>query len=162
LVSYAQLESQGFDLSISSGVTPIHHIIRSPDGDEFYAFKTHLNVYRLEDAAPTLRKDSKAVYSAVEWNDIDSTTCSLASIDTPIPTRKRSEITPQTMTISEWHQRLCHLNQWDIIRLSKDPTTGVRIKGPKALPFCEYCQKGKQTRHYPKTPAHPSHDANIP
>ena len=156
LVSYAYLENQGFDLSLSSGVTPKHHIIRSPDGDEFYAYKTDLNVYRLNDATPTLRQDSKAIYSAVEWNDIDSTACGLASIGTPIPTRKRSEVTPQTMTISQWHQRLCHLNQWDIIRLSKDPATGVKIKGPKSLPFCEYCQKGKQTRHYPKAPAPPA------
>jgi len=63
-------------------VIPVHHIIRSPDGDGFYAFNTHLNVYRLGDASPTLCKDSKAVYSAVEWNDVGSTACTLASIDT--------------------------------------------------------------------------------
>ena len=31
----------------------------SPDGDEFYAYNSHLNVYRLGDATHTLRQNSR-------------------------------------------------------------------------------------------------------
>ena len=160
LVSYAQLEDQGFDLSLSSGVTPKNHVIRSPDGDEFFAYKTHLNVYTLTDCTPTPRQDSEVVYSTVEWNDIGSTACALATIDTPIPTRKRHEVVPQTMTISQWHQRLCHLNQWDIIRLSKDPATGYESKDT-ILRILPERQADSQLPQSTSTPCHPSHNLDI-
>jgi hypothetical protein len=129
-------------------VTPAYHIIRPSDGDEFYAFKTHLNIYRLGDATLTLSKDSKAVYSAVEWNDIGSTACTLASTDTPIYS------TSQALRN--------HITDHDNFRMTPTPLPfesmgyhsfieGSRYReGPEILPFCEYCQKGKETR---KTPA---------
>ena len=79
-----------------------------------------------------------------------------------IPTRKRSEITSQTMTISEWHQRLCHLNQWDIIHLSKDPATG---KDPKFYHSANTARKARRPEKHqhlvPPVWGRPN-DANIP
>jgi hypothetical protein len=42
-------------------------------------YNSHLNVYRLGDATHALRQNSRTVYSAVKWNDIDSTPCAPAS-----------------------------------------------------------------------------------
>jgi hypothetical protein len=50
-----------------------------------------------------------------------------------------------------WHQRLCHLNFRDVLKLA---STGIiRINGSKTMPFCNTCQKAKQTRHISSTAA---------
>ena len=58
----------------------------------------------------------------------------------------QSKIKARWDTMSNWHQRLGHLNAADIVKLSKDPKMGIRITGTKKLPFCQVCIQAKQTR----------------
>ena len=58
----------------------------------------------------------------------------------------------QTMTLMEWHQRLVHLNPAAILKLARDPNSGIVIKGSKTLGFCDVCHKAKQTRKVSRTP----------
>ncbi len=50
-----------------------------------------------------------------------------------------------------WHRCVTPLNAQDIIRLSKDPRSGVVIKGAKGLPFCEACKLAGTRRKIPNT-----------
>ena len=49
-------------------------------------------------------------------------------------------------TMMNWHQRLGHLNAYDICVLAKDPQLEIKIKGVKKLGFCKICKKVKQTQ----------------
>jgi hypothetical protein len=50
-----------------------------------------------------------------------------------------------------WHQRLCHLNFRDVLKLTSAGI--IHINGSKTMPFCDTCQKAKQTRHVSSTAA---------
>jgi len=65
---------------------------------------------------------------------------------------KVEKVVPQPMSMMQWHRRLGHLNKADILRLARDPNSGVSITGVKDLPFCKTCIEAKQTRQYSKTP----------
>lgn len=42
--------------------------------------------------------------------------------------------------IKVWHSRLGHLNADNIIKLTEDPRSNIKIKGSKVLLFCETCK----------------------
>jgi hypothetical protein len=56
----------------------------------------------------------------------------------------RSQI---SMSLQEWHERFGHLNEKDLKNIiRKQKVDGIDIKADEALPVCETCVKGKQTR----------------
>lgn len=54
-------------------------------------------------------------------------------------------------TMEVWHRRLGHISIDAIKTLARDPRLGIRIKGPKMLPFCPICHRAKQTTKSFKT-----------
>jgi hypothetical protein len=51
------------------------------------------------------------------------------------------------MSLQEWHERFGHLNEKDLKNIiRKQKVDGIDIKADEALPVCETCVKGKQTR----------------
>jgi hypothetical protein len=51
------------------------------------------------------------------------------------------------MSLEEWHERFGHLNENDLKNIiRKQKVDGIDIKADEALPICETCVKGKQTR----------------
>jgi hypothetical protein len=50
-----------------------------------------------------------------------------------------------------WHQHLCHLNFHNVLKLASAGI--IRINGSKTMPFCDTCQKVKQTQHVSSTAA---------
>jgi hypothetical protein len=56
----------------------------------------------------------------------------------------RSQI---SVSLQEWHERFGHLNEKDLKNIiRKQKVDGIDIKADEALPVCETCVKGKQTR----------------
>jgi hypothetical protein len=56
----------------------------------------------------------------------------------------RSQI---SMSLQEWHERFGHLNEKDLKNIiRKQEVDVIDIKADEALPVCETCVKGKQTR----------------
>ncbi|KAH0809106.1 hypothetical protein GEV33_013683 [Tenebrio molitor] len=50
-------------------------------------------------------------------------------------------------SLQEWHERFGHLNEKDLKNIiCKQKVDGIDIKADEALPVCETCVKGKQTR----------------
>jgi hypothetical protein len=51
------------------------------------------------------------------------------------------------VSLQEWHERFGHLNEKDLKNIiRKQKVDGIDIKADEALPVCETCVKGKQTR----------------
>ena len=48
------------------------------------------------------------------------------------------------MNMMQWHRRLGHLNKADILRLARDPSSGVSITGVKGLPFARRASKTRR------------------
>ena len=152
LVSYGQLDDQGFGLSVSAN-PPRYHIITSPQGDTFFAHKTEVsNVYKIGECAQIGNRSFSTAYSSISAPDISSVASFQAGSLPKHSTPKSEPPKCHTMTLMEWHQRLVHLNAADILKLAKDPKSGVAIKGSKTLGFCEVCQQAKQTRKVSHTP----------
>ena len=146
LVSYGQLDDQGFGLSVSTN-SPRFHIITSPQGDTFYAHKTEVSkVYKIGECVQIGNRSSSTAYSAISAPDVSSVASFQAGSLHKQSTPKSEPPKSHTMTLMEWHQRLAHLNAADILKLARDPKSGVSVKGPKTLGFCEICQQAKQTR----------------
>jgi hypothetical protein len=50
-------------------------------------------------------------------------------------------------SLQEWHERFGHLNETDLKNIiRKQKVDAIDVKGDEALPVCETCVKGKQTR----------------
>ncbi|KAJ5619407.1 hypothetical protein N7510_003391 [Penicillium lagena] len=140
LLSFRQLDQQGFQISLSND-SPKHFRFQSPDGTRF-------------DALPHI--DNQTYYLAKP-----QTHQLIAKVTTRGEARTRSNLTittspqepdPKALTMTEWHQRLSHLNPRDILKLAK--ASIIKIKGRKTLPFCDVCRQAKQTRRINKTTAY--------
>jgi hypothetical protein len=58
-----------------------------------------------------------------------------------------SRVSQISMSLQEWHDRFGHLNEKDLKNIiRKQKVDGIDIKADEALPVCETCVKGKQTR----------------
>jgi GAG-pre-integrase domain len=152
LISAGLLEQQGFQVE-KSKTSPSYYTIGTPDGDTIHAtLMTGPNIYRIEIGKRSEECHDTYAYPAVTVPDISSTSTVLNEKNQTQYDSDGSKLTSETLTISEWHQRLGHLNQWDLLRLAKDSATGIKIKGTKTLPFCEICKQAHQTRTMSKTP----------
>jgi hypothetical protein len=155
LVSYGQLDDQGFGLSVSE-TSPRYHTIVTLQGDIFNAYKADdSNVYRIGECAQIGNRQESTAYLATEAPDISAPASikqfkGLHSHTSPTLT-STPKTKSQTMTLMEWHQRLAHLNAADILKLARDPNSGIVIKGSKILGFCDICHKAKQTRKVSRT-----------
>jgi GAG-pre-integrase domain/gag-polypeptide of LTR copia-type len=150
LISYAHLEDQGFTL----GIVPNGFSICTPDEYVFIATKQDNRIYRItscqsvpdhvargEDPVPTAYATAAAPNLRAALQD-DPSSCQ----DPLNPSNHEAQTRHQTLTLLQWHERLGHLNARDILRLARQPLSGIKIKGSKTLPFCSTCQKAKQTR----------------
>ncbi|KAH0809704.1 hypothetical protein GEV33_013085 [Tenebrio molitor] len=60
---------------------------------------------------------------------------------------EKSRVSQISMSLQEWHERFGHLNEKDLKNIiRKQKVDGIDIKADEALPVCETCVKGKQTR----------------
>jgi hypothetical protein len=60
---------------------------------------------------------------------------------------EESRVSQISMSLQEWHERFGHLNEKDLKNIiRKQKVDGIDIKADEALPVCETCVKGKQTR----------------
>jgi hypothetical protein len=60
---------------------------------------------------------------------------------------EESRVSQISMSLQEWHERFSHLNEKDLKNIiRKQKVDGIDIKTDEALPVCETCVKGKQTR----------------
>jgi hypothetical protein len=61
---------------------------------------------------------------------------------------EESRVSQISMSLQEWHERFSHLNEKDLKNIiRKQKVDGIDIKADEALPVCETCVKGKQTRN---------------
>jgi hypothetical protein len=84
------------------------------------------------------------IYSTKPYVDMNA----VSSDDTITPEIPKKRY----LSIVQWHRRLGRLNKADLLRLNRDPDSGVGIKGSKELPFCEICVKARHTRRHSKKP----------
>jgi hypothetical protein len=154
LISAATLEQQGLRVTKSNTV-PSYYTIYTEEGETITAsLMPETNVYTIETGEQKTPIDAETIYaySATKVPDISSTGMALhQNMKEPVYNTLKP-VKSETLTLTEWHQRLGHLNQWDILKLAKDVNTGIRIKGSKTLQFCEICSQAKQTRTISKTP----------
>jgi len=146
LISVGLLKKQGFTIGMSE-IDPSPFRITDTEGSTFEAnlHEKH-NIYLLDNCTATSRSDTKIVYATVKsYPNMNNSAEDIEEIEV-------KKVVPQTMTMMQWHRRLGHLNKADILRMARDPGSGVKISGIKDLPFCKICVKAKQTRRYSKTP----------
>ena len=127
LLSYRQLEKQGFKIqpvAMEDGTSLFE--ITDLQGQTFRAIPSSADVYPINGVTNPLAMAAKAKKRAKPAGNPNETTT--------VTTR------PIYEPIEVWHSRLGHLNADDIIRLAKEPRSGIKIKGSKALPFCEICK----------------------
>ena len=127
LISLGQLANQQYQLHYSADNTAIH--FTSVNGSQYEARLTNNNIYQL---AQCLHPGDDLQLSASAFAAPGHHKISLPILD--------------------WHRRLCHLNQADLLRLAHDPESCVHISGTKDLPFCDTCHQSRQTRQYGKIP----------
>ena len=121
LISYGSLKRQGFKIeNIEEDGLDIFKIT-DPQEQVFKALLSETNIYPLLGSISPIPPTSLAAPAKQ------------VGPHEPKINYKNAE------TMEVWHRRLAHLNAQDIIRLSRDPRSGVVIKGPKELPFCEAC-----------------------
>ena len=141
LLSFSDIDSQGFQISLSE-TSPRYFSLMSPDGVRFEAHPHDNRTYYL--TKPGVRSTKPTGHKHITAK---ATTRKASKFD--LITVKPD---PTALTMTEWHQRLCHLNWRDILRLAK--TSQIKIKGPKTLPFCDICRQAKQTRRVNKNTAY--------
>jgi Reverse transcriptase (RNA-dependent DNA polymerase) len=144
LVSYRQLEKQGFKIELmpmEDGTSLFE--ITDPQGQTFKAIPSASDVYPINGVinptALAVRTSKKTTKKAT--NSPDETI----------------KIRPIYEPIEVWHNRLGHLNADDIIQLAEDPRSGIKIKGSKVLPFCETCKLAGSKKKLSKRPMRRSH-----
>jgi len=72
LVSYGQLDDQGFGLAVSE-TSPRFHIITTPQGDTFHTYKTAVsNVYQIGECTQIGHRQKSTAYSATTTPDISA------------------------------------------------------------------------------------------
>ena len=154
LISAAVLEQQGLRVTKSDTV-PSYYTIYTEEGETITASVIpETNVYGIETGERKSVTDAEIIhaYSATKVPDVSSTGMALHQDKSEPIYNDVKPVKSETLTLSEWHERLGHLNQWDILKLAKDAHSGIKIKGSKTLPFCEICRQAKQTRTISKTP----------
>jgi hypothetical protein len=65
--------------------------------------------------------------------------------------KKDHQSSVPALTMVGWHQRLCHLNFRDVLKLTSAGI--IHINGLKTMPFYDTCWKAKQTQHVSSTAA---------
>jgi GAG-pre-integrase domain len=142
LISAILLEQQGFQVEKSKS-SPSFYTIGTPDGDTVIAtVMTGPNIYRIETGKRCEESKDTYAYSAVTVSNISTRSTVLnEKNEIQYNLANNTKLASETLTLSEWHQRLGHLNQADILKLAKDVHTGIKIKGSKSLPFCEVCKQ---------------------
>jgi hypothetical protein len=141
LISYGLLEDQGFTLGVSN-TKPLYNTICTSSGDVFCAHKTeYTGVYRIGSCTKIAdQNDTEILAYSVESAPDVSVPASHHPPTKPIHNMpKKPEFKSHKMTLMEWHQRLSHLNAADILKLARDPASGVVITGSKTLGFCDVC-----------------------
>ncbi|EDN08130.1 hypothetical protein HCAG_04640 [Histoplasma mississippiense (nom. inval.)] len=116
LVSFGQLLCDGFDFELLRGEDSKMYgfKIKAPDGEVFYATMNNSRVFPIHGT-------KEAAIAAVA----------------------KSVVPNLANTLFAWHVRLGHLNERDILKLAKDPQSGIVIKGDLKMPFCETCKLSK-------------------
>ncbi|EDN02358.1 hypothetical protein HCAG_00222 [Histoplasma mississippiense (nom. inval.)] len=116
LVSFGQLLCDGFDFELLRGEDSKMYgfKIKAPDGEVFYATINNSRVFPIHGT-------KEAAIAAVA----------------------KSVVPNLANTLFAWHVRLGHLNERDILKLAKDPQSGIVIKGDLKMPFCETCKLSK-------------------
>ncbi|EDN03557.1 predicted protein [Histoplasma mississippiense (nom. inval.)] len=176
LISAGLMERQGYirrDMHVDAGN---YFEFLSPTGnDVFYANLSRNNIYILSDSPPTfdgVMNDQE--YGAVAYvavpkpktisTDYDPNAGSLGPFnreeveqlinpkdpDTDSfvisPPNRLPAVVPKQLPFDEWHRRLGHIGENNILKMARDPRFGIAIIGPKKLSFCATCVKAKQRR----------------
>lgn len=128
LLSFSGLEKQGFDIRLTS-TKPYKFIVRSPDGAAFMASRPTDN-----DGVFMIHPLDHGLANAV--SDVKSPSESSRTRTTP-PAGSKA-------TMDEWHHRLSHMNQHDLLYLHR--IGRIVIEGKKILTPCDYCFQAKATR----------------
>ncbi|EDN06631.1 hypothetical protein HCAG_03161 [Histoplasma mississippiense (nom. inval.)] len=176
LISAGLMERQGYirrDMHVDAGN---YFEFLSPTGnDVFYANLSCNNIYILSDSPPTFdgvmndQEYGTVAYVAVPKpktisTDYDPNAGSLGPFsreeveqlinpkdpDTDSfvisPPNRLPAVVPKQLPFDEWHRRLGHIGENNILKMARDPRFGIAIIGPKKLSFCATCVKAKQRR----------------
>ncbi|EDN10314.1 predicted protein [Histoplasma mississippiense (nom. inval.)] len=144
LMSMGKLVRQGFTFKqLAYGS---NHAVLFMSPDRTFSFTAKLNdndIYEVE--KPPTFKDlirfalSNGKFEPVNAMADDRTTDAILALP-------NNDIKVIELTMTQWHQKLGHLNPADIARMAADPRLGMRIIGQRALPFCKVCVQAKMTR----------------
>src|SRR6266487_4061453 len=135
LISFGMLERQGFEIEKtkrSDGLCLFR--ITDLEGQVFTANQSDTNIYPIQGKISNVLAEAKSKPKPKSKPNSEPTD---SGNDNNDEVKKKR---PIYETIQTWHRRLGHLNAGDIIRLSEDPRSGIKIKGSKFLPFCEACK----------------------
>jgi len=147
LVSYAQLEGKVliYCYPLVHTQTQLYVLLTVMSFLPTRSFDA-IHAYRLY---TTPRQDLSCLQRG-RWNDIGSTAV-LRRSRYSIPTRKRHEVVPQTMTISQC-TTLCHLNQWILFAYRRIPLQAYEIKDQKSYQSANTARQRQANSHYPHRP----------
>uniref|UniRef100_A0AAV1T191 Integrase catalytic domain-containing protein n=1 Tax=Peronospora matthiolae TaxID=2874970 RepID=A0AAV1T191_9STRA len=126
IVSYVKLESKGYGIVYDGDKRALD---RRSDGIVAFDVATDSNVLYVETTATSRRHgDGDAILTALEAHSAE------ASADDA-----------HEATLLHWHQRLGHLAFDTIVRMARDPASGIKLSSDKRM-ACVSCMEGKQTR----------------
>ncbi|EDN07098.1 conserved hypothetical protein [Histoplasma mississippiense (nom. inval.)] len=144
LMSMGKLVRQGFTFKqLAYGS---NHAVLFMSPDRTFSFTAKLNdndIYEVE-KRPTFKDLIRFALSNGKFEPVnamadDRTTDAILALP-------NNDIKVIELTMTQWHQKLGHLNPADIARMAADPRLGMRIIGQRALPFCKVCVQAKMTR----------------
>ena len=127
IVSYGKLESKGYALAYDGDNRAL---ARRIDGVVAFDVATDSNVLYVQTPVKCGGHGAgDAIMAALEANSVD------ASADDA-----------HEASLLHWHQRLGHLAFDTIVRMARDPASGIKLSSNKRM-ACVSCLEGKQTRN---------------
>uniref|UniRef100_A0AAV1T508 Uncharacterized protein n=1 Tax=Peronospora matthiolae TaxID=2874970 RepID=A0AAV1T508_9STRA len=126
IVSYGKLESKGYGLVYDGDKRAL---ARRSDGLVAFDVETDSNVLYGETATSRRHGAGDAILAALEAHSAE------ASADDA-----------HVASLLHWHQRLGHLAFDTIVRMARDPASGIKLSSDKRM-ACVSCMEGKQTRN---------------
>ncbi|KAJ9253689.1 hypothetical protein DTO212C5_9256 [Paecilomyces variotii] len=148
ILSFALLKEQGHRIWI--GPDDDYFNMETPEGSRFHGRRIDgERRYLILPAYPPMQEE---VYQAAPV-----TTRSSKGEDPAVQEANPKPLEPPaprqvSRSLVEWHRILAHLNPADILRLARDPLSGIKIEGSKDLPFCDVCKQAKITKLISRRP----------
>lgn len=147
VISLGQLLQKGYTMShdIDDSGTHVLYVRSSDKLSCLTASLRHDNIFIVNETLPNYPPSQRAqnLLSMNLPSPILSVMEEVNSQNTSFLSRGHSPNRLKTDTLANWHRRTGHLNAQDLLLLSRNPQSGIKIKGTKELGFCDVCVRAK-------------------